>query len=268
VRADAQHPAKAFAPSTLVAALAVLANRATLAGLTAAPAVALALGLAGAVALAWPAVRMLRAHAARPQAATGNWQLPAVAIEALALLATALAKRLQSPAFAAVAVVAWVAGILAYLIAVPALLRRCRRAPFGPADFTPDYWTPMAVPSLIGLVAAQLWAAGAAPGAAAVLEGAAFGGLAISAALAPVWIVLQARRLVVDPSARRYSPVWWGLVFPTAIVVVAAQVIGTTFDAPWLHTPALVGYACVLGAWVIIGLGMLRDVWRVAGAER
>jgi tellurite resistance protein TehA-like permease len=270
VRADARHPKTAFAPYTLVAALAVLANRATLAGLTVAPAAALGLGLLGAAALAVPVVRMVRAHASRPEAATGNWQLPSVAIEALALLAAALAKRLDAPALAAVAGVIWLVGIVAYVLVVPALIRRCWRAPLGPADFTPDFWTPMAVPSLIGLVAAQLFATGTALDSTvgAVLERAAFGGLAISAVLAPVWIVLHARRLVRDPSSRRYSPAWWGLVFPTAIVVVAAQVIGTTFDAPWLHTPALVGYACVFGAWIIIGLGLVRDVWRVEPVER
>src|SRR5262249_22974577 len=178
VRADARGAKTAFAPYTSVAALAVLGNRATLAGLTAAPAAALVLGLLGAAALALPALQMVRAHAGRPEAATGNWQLPSVALGVLALLGASLARRLPSPAFALAALVVWGLCILAYLAAVPALVRRVRRAPFGPADFTPDYWTPMAVPSLIGLVAAQLWTA--APDAeraallGAVLERAAF----------------------------------------------------------------------------------------------
>jgi tellurite resistance protein TehA-like permease len=267
VRADLRNPKTAFAPYTFVAALAVLANRASIDGASTAPAFALVIGLIAAAALALPALRMVRSHAGRPEAATGNWQLPSVAIEALALLAAALALRSHSSGFAAIARIAWVIGIVAYLAAVPALVRRVRRAPFGPADMTPDYWTPMAVPSLIGLVAARLWSAmqplEQASLAGRVLEGASFCGLATSAALAPLWIVLQVVRLVRDPSARRYSPVWWGLVFPTAIVAVAGEVIGSTFGAHWLHTPALVAYTCVLAAWVAISVGLLRDLMRV-----
>ncbi len=267
VRADLRNPKTAFAPYTFVAALAVLANRATIEGASAAPTFALVIGLIAAAALALPTLRMVRSHARRPEAATGNWQLPSVAIEALALLAAALALRSRSPAFAIVARVAWVIGIVAYLAVVPALVRRVRRASFGPADMTPDYWTPMAVPSLIGLVAARLWSA-LQPGEQAsliggFLEGASFCGLATSAALAPVWIALQVWRLVRDSSARRYSPVWWGLVFPTAIVAVAGEVIGSTFGAHWLHTPALVTYTCVLAAWVALSVGLLRDLMRL-----
>ena len=52
-------------------------------------------------------------------------------------------------------------------------------------------------------------------------------------------------------------------MFPTAIVAVAGEVIGATFGAHWLHTPALIGYACVLAAWVAISVGLLRDLVRL-----
>ncbi len=266
LRADAASSRTSFAPYTFVAALAVLGMRATLGGWTVGPAVALAVGIAGTVVLAVPALRMVRSHAGRPEAVTGNWQLPSVAIEALGLLAAALGLRLRSEGFEAVAVTLWLAGIPAYLAVVPAIVRRFRRLPFGPADLTPDYWTLLAVPSLIGLVAARLWVAGPGFGAASWFRAGyapvAFAGLAVSAALAPAWIALQAWRLVRDPPTRRYSPVWWGLVFPTAIVVMAAQVIGHTFGVSWLHPVAVCGYWCVLAVWAVLILGLVRDLVR------
>jgi tellurite resistance protein TehA-like permease len=270
VRADMRNPKTAFAPYTFVAALAVLANRATFEGAIAAPAVALVIGLVGADVLAVSTLRMVQTHTGRPEVATGNWQLPSVAIAALALLATSLALRSPAPALVWVARVSWVLGIVAYVAVLPALVRRFRCARFGPADLTPDDWTPMAVPSLIGLAAAQLWSLANSTERETwlgyVFETAAFGGLAISAVLAPIWIVLQAWQLVRDESARCYSPAWWGLVFPTAIVVVAAEVLASTFHAPWLHTPALVGYACVFAAWIVISEGLIRDSVRWQGS--
>jgi len=265
VRTDAWDPRKAFAPYTFVAALAVLATRAVLGGHTAGAAVALVVGVAGLIALAVPALGMVRSQAGRPGAVTGNWQLPSVAVEALALLAVTAGSSLRSEGYEAVGVGLWLAGIPAYLVVIPAIVRRFGQVPFGPEDLTPDYWTLLAVPSLIGLVAARLWAT---PGLAAAswlrggYEAVAFGGLAVSAALAPAWTGLQAWRLLRDPSSRRYAPAWWGLVFPTAIVVVAAEVVGETFGARWLHPAALVGFWCVFAVWAVLVTGLVRDLFR------
>jgi tellurite resistance protein TehA-like permease len=210
---------------------------------------------------------MLRSYANRlDEVVTGNWQFPSVAIEALALLGAALALKGRSELVVAIGVALWLAGIAAYCLVVPLIVRRFRRLPSGPSDLTPDCWTLMAVPSLIGLVGTQLWVAMPISVVAstfrALYEPMAFAGLTISAALAPAWIVLQIWRLVRDRSSRRYSPTWWGLVFPTAIVIVAAQEIGVTFGVSWLHPAAAVGYWCVLAAWAIVGTGLVRDLPR------
>jgi tellurite resistance protein TehA-like permease len=256
-----------------VAALAVLGTRATLDGHTVLPAVSLAICVIGCVGLAVPARRMLRYYAGRlDEVVMGNWQLPSVAIEALALLAAALGLKGRSELVVAIGVALWLAGIPAYCLVIPVIVQRFRRLPSGPSDLTPDYWTLMAVPSLIGLVGTQLWVATPVSVVAswfrAVYEPMALTGLTISAALAPVWIVLQIWRLVRDPSSRRYSATWWGLVFPTAIVVVAAQVIGVTFGVRWLHPAALVGYWCVLTVWAIVGIGLVRDLPRALRDDR
>jgi len=269
LREDARNPKTAFAPYTFVAALAVVGARFALDGHTVSPVGALAVGVVGCAALAVPGLRMVQHHTGRPEAVTGNWQLPSVAIGALALLAASLGLKARSELCIAAAVALWLIGIPSYLAVVPAIVRHFRRLPIVPADLTPDYWTLMAVPSLIGLVAARLSSASqtfvSASWLRLVYEPVALGGLAISALLAPLWITLQAWRLVRDPESRRYSPTWWGLVFPTAIVVVAAQVIGTTFGLGWLHPAAVVGYWFVFAAWAIVGVGLVRDLPRRAG---
>ena len=266
LRADAEHPRTMFAFYTFPSAVAVLGVRAALDGWRFWPAVALIVGIAATLALAVPGLRVVRSSLGNVGVVTGNWQLPSVAIEALALLATILAVNAHSEISAVVAVALWVVGIGAYAAVVPAIIRRFRRLPWGPADLTPDYWTPMAVPSLIGLVAARLWSASPAFEGVAWLRGAyepaAIIGLSISAGLAPVWIALQIWRLARDPLSRRYSPAWWGLVFPTAIVVVAARVIGTTFDVRWLRPAARVSYWVVFAAWVTVGVGLVRNLVR------
>jgi tellurite resistance protein TehA-like permease len=269
VRADLADPRTAFTPHTFVAAAAVLATRAALDGHTVLPTAALVIGVVGAAALALPALRMLRAHAGRFDVVTGNWQLPSVAVEALALLAAVLGLVARSEAAVAVALALWLVGIPVYLVMVPRIARRFLRHPWGPANLTPDYWTFMAVPSLIALVAARLWTASASFSAASwmrwAFEPVAVAGLVVSGLLAPVWIGLQVWRLAADPSSRRYSPPWWGLVFPTAVVVAGAEVVGKTFGTGWLHPVAEVGFWMVLAAWAVVGFGLVRDLVRREG---
>jgi tellurite resistance protein TehA-like permease len=271
VRIDASGARTVFAPYTLVAALAVLGSRVALDGHVAFPAAALAVGVAGAAGLAFPSLAMVRRCSDRLRAVTGNWQLPSVAIEALALLAALLGGGTNSEACEALAVALWITGIAAYTVVVPLILRRFRDPRFRPSDFTPDYWTFMAVPSLIALVGSRLWLATPSLAAAswlrAVYRPAAFAGLLWSAALTLPWILLQVRRLVLEPASRRYSPPWWGLVFPTAIVAVAAQVAGATFHVGWLHRVALAGYWCVLAVWATVALGMARSMVRIEPSE-
>jgi tellurite resistance protein TehA-like permease len=269
VRADLADPRTTFAPYTFVAALAVLATRAALDGHTLPPWAALVVGVAGAAGLAIPARRMLRSHAGRLDLVTGNWQLPSVAVEALALLAVVLGLVSRSEIAVGTSVALWLTGIPVYLVMVPRMVRRFGRLPFGPANLTPDYWTFMAVPSLTGLVAARLWTASASFSAASWLrwafEPVAVGGLAVSGILAPIWIALQVWRLAADPSSRGYSPPWWGLVFPTAVVVAGAEVIGATFGIGWLHPAAEGGFWVVLAAWAVVGFGLARDLVRREG---
>ncbi len=268
IRADARDPGTAFAPFTFVAALAVLGTRADLDGHTAWASVAVGLGIAGSLALAVPSLRMLRSRAGH--LVTGTWLLPSVAVEALALLAAALGLRLRSNGYEAVAVAMWLLGIPAYLVVIKAIVGQLRRLPVRGAGLTPDYWTVLGVPSLIGLAAARLSAAqdlSAASWLHAVYEPAAFAGLTVSAVLAPAWIRLQARRLMRDPSSRRYSPAWWGLVFPTAIVSANAEVISETLRVPWLHPAAVVGFWCVLAAWAVLMLGLVRNLLHRSAPE-
>jgi tellurite resistance protein TehA-like permease len=261
---DLRDPKRAFAAYTFVAALAVGTTRGALAGWVLVPAAALPVGIVGAVTLAIPGLRLVRANAERVDAATGNWQLPSVAVETLALLAAVVGVRWRSDAFLAVAVTLWLAGLPAYAAVLPVFVRRVRRAPFGPQDFTPDYWTLPAVPSLVALVATVLRSAISTAPTVSWL-GSTYGpvalvGLVVSGTLLPAWVILQVRRLMVDPAARRYSPVWWGVVFPTAIMVVAAAAVGSAFGPGWLHTVAVVGYWCVLAVWATVGLGLVRNL--------
>jgi tellurite resistance protein TehA-like permease len=267
LREDVRNPKTAFAPYTFVAALAVIGTRFALDGHSVAPAAALVVGIVGCATLAVPTVGMLRGGVIL-EGVTGNWQLPSVAIEALALLAASLGLAAHSRICDTVAVALWLIGIPAYVAVIPVFVRRLRRLPRSPADLTPDYWTLMAVPSLIGLVAAKLWSAAPAFASASwlrpVYRPTTLGGLAISAILAPIWIALQTWRLVRDPTSRRYSPTWWGLVFPTAIVVVTAEVVGKVFGPGWLHQAALVGYWFVLAVWATVSVGLVRDLPRRA----
>jgi tellurite resistance protein TehA-like permease len=266
VRTDLRSPRTAFAPYTFVIALCALGSRAALEGWVVVPTVALALALAGGVALGPLAVSMLRAHVRRPEAFAASWLLSSVALEALGLLAATVAPRLQSEGAAALAVALWVAGIPVYLAVIVLMVRRFRRFPVGAPGMRPGYWPLMALPTLIGLVAARLSAASAGLAAASSLraayEPAALAGLAISAAFLPAWIALQVGELMRDPSSRRYSPAWWGLVFPAAIMVVSTEVTGATFGVRWLHSAALAGFWCVLAVWGILVVGMVRDLFR------
>jgi tellurite resistance protein TehA-like permease len=252
---DLASPAKGLDFFTFVAAAEVLGVRAVVAGQDR---IGTALWTTGA--LAWLALALalpVAIHRRRLTpawwAASGNWLLPVVATQSLAVLAVALAGPGRVRPLLLVALSCWVIGLVMYAALIAAIGARVLCVNAQPARFTPDDWIVMGALAISALAATallqadpadrMLWPAHALLADAAVVAW----GLA-SSAVAPL-AVLHLRGLLRDRSARRYQTRWWAGVFPLGMYSVATRQVAVTVGLQPLELVARIAFWVAVGAW-------------------
>jgi tellurite resistance protein TehA-like permease len=186
-------------------------------------------------------------------AASGNWLLPVVAAQSLAVLAVALAGPGRVRPLLFVALSCWVIGLVMYAALIAAIGARVLSVNAQPAWFTSDDWIVMGALAISALSATELlqadtadrmlWPTHAVLAHAAVVTW----GLA-SSAVAPL-AVLHLRRLLRERSARRYQTRWWAGVFPLGMYSVATQQLAVTVGLHPLELVARIAFWVAVGAW-------------------
>lgn len=268
---DLASPAKGFDFFTFVAAAAVLGVRAVVAGQDR---IGVALWTTGA--LAWLALALalpVAIHRRRLTptwwAASGNWLLPVVATQSLAVLAVALAGPGRVRPLL-VALSCWVIGLVMYAALIAAIGARVLCVNAQPARFTPDDWIVMGALAISALAATallqadrMLWPAHALLADAAVVAW----GLA-SSAVAPL-AVLHLRGLLRDRSARRYQTRWWAGVFPLGMYSVATRQVAVTMGLQPLELVARIAFWVAVGAWSLTAAAAAASrAWPVRAPRR
>ncbi len=235
LRADLTNPDRAFAAFAFTAACVVLGTGLAAAGL---PAAAAVLAVAGA--LAWIALtlwlpgRVLMSPRARPDIAgvSGTWYLWAVATQSLAIVA-ADGMTGARPA-AAVAVVAWVAGIAIYLAVSVLVVAKIRIARLGAPGTRAAYWVTMGAASISTLAAAGLLRAHGALGAGgrAWVTGAAVALWVLATTLIPVLVIATTAIRLRSGTRPRYRACAWMVVFPLGMYATASIQLGIAAGLP------------------------------------
>ena len=88
--------------------------------------------------------------------ASGRWLLAVVSIESIAVLGTAVSVATESAVALGAALIAWVAGIVAYPVVAFVIAMRLHRRGWHPMDVTPDHWILMGALAICTLAATDL----------------------------------------------------------------------------------------------------------------
>jgi len=226
---------------------------------------ALAIGLVATLVVGMAFFLRIVDHEALPvPPISGAWFVPIVA---LVLVPSVVARLVvlqpawASSAAVALAVAAWGAGLLLFLLLAPVVAWRLITAPAPPPHMAASWWIWLAPAGAggLGLLASTRLAA-------ALLEQPALASAGLLGASAlwgfAVWWALFAGAHL-RTVARRHGGLpfhvgSWGFAFPTAAVAALTLELGRSWDSPLLSAVGSVGWAAALAVWGVLAWQTLR----------
>ncbi len=269
LRADASAPGRAFAWYAVVAACVVLGSCLARLGGAGVPA---AVALAGVAAVAWLVVTSLvparlARRSARPglPSVTGSWYLCTVATQSVAIAAALLAADGKLPAGPAVvvAIVAWSAGVVLYLVTSVLIATRLARAGTGPAGTRAAYWVTMGAAAISVLAAALIVSV---PRAVADRDaGPALKDIGVvlwsaGSAFYLVLVIVTALWWARTRSRPGYQPSTWVIVFPLGMYAVASWQLGAATGLGLLHRVGTIAVWPAAVAWAVTAAALCASV--------
>lgn len=268
---DARTPGKAFGFFTFVAASNVLAVRYFAAGDTR---IAMFLGITGA--LAWlaltytiPVGLMLgRSDQQLGPSVNGTWLIWVVATQSVSTISSVFAGAGGSSGalLAFVAAMLWAVGSILYLVLITIVTARLLLSSMSAEELTPPYWINMGATAITVLAGARLLAVPL-PGHLVVLGPAIVGMSFMLWAFGSFWIpavvLFGVWRYGRGGHKVTYEPALWSMVFPMGMYATATDLFGKAAGLPWLPPIAWAESWIAYAAWVVVFLGMARDLlWR------
>lgn len=201
----------------------------------------------------------------------GGWLLWVVATQSVATAAAMVAvhqPHLTSPA-AAVAVAAWSAGAVLYLLLFAILLARLLLVPIDPADLEPNWWIAMGATAISVLAGARIL--NLPDHGVTMLVRPAVGGIsfmlwAFGTWLIPVLVALGVWRHGVRRAPLRYGAGLWSMVFPLGMYASATAELGGVAGLPLLSGIGFGMAYVALAAWVAVAAGFVAAVVTVRSA--
>lgn len=238
LRADLTSPDLVFSAFAFAAACAVLAS-----GLAATGYPYIAAALAAAAAAAWLAttvligVRVLASPGARPHIADVNatWFLWAVATQSLVIAAAAVRSggRLGAGPAAVVSVIAWVLGIVIYVLVSVLVGARIRVGGLGPPGLRPAYWVAMGALAISVLAAGDILRLSMIPGGGrSAITDTGIALWVLATCLIPVLAIATAAYLARSPSWPAYRQSAWMVIFPLGMYATASMRLGSAASLP------------------------------------
>ncbi len=271
MREDARTPGKAFGFFTFAAASNVLAVRYFSAGDTRLAAALAAIGAASWLALTYtiPVGLMLGStDRSLGPSVNASWLIWVVATQSVstALSVFASAGGGQSALLAFSSAAFWGIGTILYLVLITIVTARLLLSSMSAEELTPPYWINMGATAITVLAGARLLAVPL-PGHLVVLGPAIVGISFMLWAFGSFWIpavvLFGVWRYGRGGHPVTYEPALWSMVFPMGMYATATDLFGKAAGLPWLPPIAWAESWIAYAAWVIVFLGMARDLfWR------
>jgi tellurite resistance protein TehA-like permease len=195
----------------------------------------------------------------------GSWLLVVVDMQAIAVLAAAVAPHWPAPvrsALAFAASCAWLLGAIVYTWLVTLLLHRALFLRFTPADLSPAWWINMGAMAISTLAGAQLVLLAPDVPLLAAMQGFLRGGTILCWATATWWapllIVLNAWKYLVRRQRLHYRLAQWSAVFPLGMYSVATHKLALALGVHALVRWSEAVFWIALLAWLAAAWGLLR----------
>jgi len=229
-------------------------------------AVLLALGLT------YPIFTLLITKREKPpidRAINGGWLLLVVAWQSVSVLGGTLAPLFQAytQELLFVSLMTWLVGGILYLWIISLIFYRYLFFPFKPQDLAPPYWINMGAMAISTLAGVGLVRYATSSPLLVDLVPFLKGGTLVFWATATWWIpmllLLGYWRHVYRRFPVRYSPLYWGAVFPLGMYTVATyRLAGITEVTVFYHLSSTFIWVA-LAAWGLAFVGLLKNVGKV-----
>ncbi len=202
----------------------------------------------------------------------GAWLIATVGSQSVAILSTLLLPTAgqHEAALATFALVMYFMGCMMYLTIIPLILYRFAFFRLTPAELTPPYWINMGAVAITTLAGATLILhAGRSPLLTTLLpflKGFTLYFWATATWWIPLLLVLGVWRHLYRRFPLRYSPQYWGMVFPLGMYTACTKQLAGALDLRLLEpvTPYLLTVALIAWSLTFAGLayGLIRDLGR------
>jgi len=203
------------------------------------------------------------------QGINGGWLLAIVATQAVTVLSTALAPffQLYREPVLFLAFITWLFGGMLYIWVIALIFYRYLFFHFSPQDLTPPYWINMGAVAITTLGGTGLIAnASASPFMLELtpfLKGLTFFFWATATWWIPMLIILGVWRHGFRRFPLRYSPLFWGAVFPLGMYTACTHRLAEVTQAPMIAVIPKGFVYVAMTAWLATFFGMVHGI--VAG---
>ena len=196
----------------------------------------------------------------------GGWLLAIVATQAVTVLSSAIAPffQLYREPMLFLAFIMWLFGGMLYIWVIVLIFYRYLFFPFSPQDLTPPYWINMGAVAITTLGGTGLIANAAlspfllelSP----FLKGLTFFFWATATWWIPMLIILGVWRHGYRRFPLRYSPLFWGAVFPLGMYTTCTHRLAEVTGAPLIAAIPKAFVYVAMTAWLITFAGMVHGI--------
>lgn len=205
----------------------------------------------------------------------GGWLLLVVATQSIAVVAALIAAQAPQPARLALnfgALVLWLCGGMLYVWLISLIFYRFAFFRLVPQELTPLYWINMGAVAISALAGALLAlnAAGAPllDDLLSVLKSGTVLYWAVGSWWIPILVGLGVWRYLHRRYPMRYDTAYWGAVFPLGMYSAATHQMSLTLGLRFLAPLARGFFYVALAAWLLVAVGLVRHLLRVAQGYR